>query len=214
MIGLIIGSGQMPDPKQLQAEFAAADYTLCADGGAESVLQQGLLPDALLGDMDSIRPEDLSFLKKQGVTIYTHPARKDDTDMALAVRLLAEEGATHIRLLGATGTRMDHTLANLLLLPRWLEKGIRLSIVDAHNEITALQTETVTKKGDYLSVIPLDESIVVSLSGVSYPLDTHEILRGSTLGVSNEIVDDTAEVILHRGRGLLVQSVEAQKKEP
>lgn len=209
MKGLIIGSGRLGDLSLLKEEAASADRIVCADGGALYLSEAGILPDVLLGDMDSIAPEKERELRDRGVEILVHPAEKDDTDMALAVRYLAEQGAGELHILGGTGSRIDHMLGNALLVSYAAEKGIRIELIDENNVITALRTETVSKKREYLSVIPLDETVVVSLKGVKYPLDTHTIRRGSSLGISNEILEDTCDVILHEGRGLLIQSSDA-----
>lgn len=206
MIGLIAGGGTPVDTEQFLHEFERADFTICADGGAGQFLSANVYPDLLLGDFDSIAPKDLVLMQEAGVPVVRHPAKKDDTDMALAVRQMEKRGIRTIRMLGATGTRMDHTLANLSLIVSLQERGIHLTILDAWNQISPLCTETVDKWGTYLSVLPMDESVTVTLEGVKYPLQSHKIVRGSSLGVSNEIEAGHARIILHKGRGLLMQS--------
>lgn len=213
MRGLIVGSGESAGGERFRKEVEQADCIICADGGARYFLRANLYPDILLGDMDSIHPGDLSRMQAAGVEIVRHPPKKNDTDMALAVQLLIEKGADSIRMIGATGTRLDHTLANMSLLVSLAEQGIPVSIADMHNEISALQSGRIQKKGDYLSLLPLDETILVSITGVKYPLDRHTIKRGSSLGVSNEIIAEEALLTVHRGRGLLIQSKDGANEE-
>lgn len=208
MKGLIVGSGRVDSLSLLQEEIEKADYIICADGGAQYFLSQKRLPDVLLGDMDSIRQEDYRYLVERGVEIRKHPARKNDTDMELAVKAMEEKGIRKIQIFGATGSRMDHTLANSTMVAEKWDQGTEIVLWDAYNRISALQTQTVVKWGEFLSVIPLDPSVTVSLEGVAYPLDHHRIERGSSLGVSNQILEATAKVVVHEGKGLLIQSRE------
>ncbi len=205
--GLIVGSGSHPPVAVLLKAVQESDWTICADGGAAYFREANCLPDLLLGDFDSASPDDIQYLVDQGVATDRYPSEKDETDLELAVRLMEERGIRHITLLGATGSRLDHTFFNAMILLSGQKRGIEIVLIDETNEIRALQAQmTILKQPGYLSLLAVDEHIVVSLIGVKYPLERHQIDRGSSLGVSNEIVQDHATVICHRGKGLLILS--------
>ena len=136
---------------------------------------------------------------------------KDDTDTESAIWLAIRRGAERITLLGATGTRLDHVLGNIELLGIGLKAGIPIQICDAHNRIRMIDRGmTLARKeqfGTYVSLIPYTECVGhLTLKGFKYPL-TDACLRGfCSLGVSNEIVADTAEISFESGILLVVES--------
>ena len=126
-------------------------------------------------------------------------------------------GAERITLLGATGTRLDHVLGNIELLGIGLKAGIPIQICDAHNRIRMIDRGmTLARKeqfGTYVSLIPYTECVEhLTLTGLKYPL-TDACLRGfCSLGVSNEIVADTAEISFESGILLVVESKDRWQK--
>jgi thiamine pyrophosphokinase len=199
---LIIASGELGEPEIYRDVAAAAGKVVCADGGVRHARALGLVPHVVVGDLDSLGEEDTLFLKDSGVEILRHPTDKDATDTELALEWSLENGACSVTLIGATGTRLDHTLANVLLLKRLADRGIPGCIVDRHNEIH-LVTGSLTltgKPGDLLSVLPVGGTAEgVTLTGLFFPLTRARIPLGSTLGVSNRFVGGTATVSVARG---------------
>src|SRR6185503_5132730 len=122
------------------AQLAGADVIIAADSGAGWVVSRGALPDIVIGDMDSIDPELLRRLTDDGAAVEAHPAEKDASDAELAVGRAVAAGADEIVILGGLrGARLDHELANLLLLadPRW--QGIDLRIERAGTTVRCLR---------------------------------------------------------------------------
>ena len=94
-----------------------AELVIAADGGAATLERIGRRPDRLVGDLDSVDASLVARLTDAGVPIDRHPTDKDATDTELALQDAVTGGATEIVLLGALGgDRLDHELANLLLL--------------------------------------------------------------------------------------------------
>jgi len=136
---------------------------------------------------------------------------KDDTDTEFAIREAIRRGATEITLLGATGTRLDHVLANIYLLGIGLELQVDIQIVDAHNRIRmidrCLELEKSKQFGSYVSVLPVKaDAKGVTLEGMKYPLEHADISCFSSLGVSNEIVADVAKIQVEQGFLLVIES--------
>ena len=110
-------------------------FIIVADGGARLLKKYDFQANLLLGDLDSIGDESLSYVEKNGIEIKKFPAKKDFTDTELALSYLVDEGYKDIIILGALGTRLDHELANLLNLKKLYKNGIRAKIEDDYNEV-------------------------------------------------------------------------------
>lgn len=207
--GVVIGSGSRVSKEKLLAAIEKSDFTIAADGGAQYAVHLGIQPDLLVGDFDSIAESDLQYFREAGVPIEQFPKEKDETDMELAIRLLEEKEIREITLFGASGSRLDHTFLNTLLILKAKKRETKIILIDETNEIRALEEKmTITKRDGYLSVMPVDSSILISLSGVEYPLERKRIYLGDGLGVSNEITSEFATVECHEGEGLLFLSTD------
>ncbi|MEW5724586.1 MAG: thiamine diphosphokinase [Thermodesulfobacteriota bacterium] len=209
MRAVILANGEMTGQEVARRVLASADLVIAADGGALHVRALGVRPDAVIGDMDSLSEEDLAGLARAGVELVKHPARKDLTDLELALELARDRGADEIVVLGAMGRRWDMALANVMLLASPALVGCNVRLMDGPHEARLLrggEKAAVTgRPGDTLSLIPLGRPAVgVTLTGLEYPLDRQTIGLGRTLGVSNVLVADTAEVELAEGLLLLV----------
>lgn len=216
---LIVGGGSPPGNELIRQRFEWADLVIAADGGGTCLAAINLTPHVLLGDFDSISEAALEELKsKQGVELITFPVQKDATDMELAIELAVERGATELVLLGASGSRLDHTLGNVFMLYPFHEKGINACLEDEHNQIRLLGSFedkgpyqlTLKKQGNYkvslLSITPRSEGITIE--GFAYPLHEATLSFGSSLGISNEFMGDTATVMLRKGLLLVTLSTD------
>lgn len=206
MKGLIISNGTINDYNRLKSEIDASDFVICADGGIEHLIKLKIVPNLVLGDLDSISQLGLKFIKDNNIPINKFPAIKDDTDTALALDYMLDQGFNEITFMGVTGTRMDHTLANILLLITLLERGIRGKIVDDNNIIQLVDKylEIKYRENTFVSIIPIsEEGVVVSLEGFFYNLDKETIKLGSTYGISNRIVKDYGKIEIHKGKALV-----------
>ena len=126
-------------PVALSLEREDGDLVIAADAGYENLRQAGIRPDLVVGDFDS-----LGYVPK-GQESVVYPARKDDTDTMLAVRIGLNRGYRRFLLYGALGGRMDHTLANLQCLS---------FIVDHGGEGYLLGDEMMTVAGEARLLFP------------------------------------------------------------
>jgi len=152
---LIVGSGSVDD-YVLVKEYEKCDYVISADGGSKSLLKNNLIPNVIIGDLDSIDTFTEKYFESINVEFKVFPSKKDNTDMDICIEYAMELCAESIIMIGATGTRLDHTLGNILLLKKILEKGIVGKIVDKNNEIYLVQDKLEIQKSDkkYISIIP------------------------------------------------------------
>ncbi len=187
------------------------DEIIAADKGVEYAMKLGITPTRIMGDFDSIDPEVAKQMKTLGAPIETFPPEKDYTDTHLAMMRAMELGADEMTIIGATGTRLDHVMANIGLLHMAAEAGVRAYIVDANNKITMIKdTLTIRKEdafGRYVSLIPYTEEVTgIDLTGFYYPLHDATLTIGISQGISNEITDDVANVSLKTGYLLVIES--------
>src|SRR5699024_6568497 len=136
----------------------------------------------------------------------------DDSDTQHTVNYAIEKGAEKILILGATGSRIDHLLANLELLLLGEKKGTEISLVDKNNYITLIKSGTILQKaeqfGTYVSFFPLGGDVTgLTLTGFRYPLRRH-CLKAEDCGltVSNEITEDSAKVEFESGSLLMLMT--------
>ncbi len=211
MKGLIISSGKINDYSLLEKLICENDYIVCADGGLDHIMQIDKIPNIILGDLDSISDLGIEYLNKNNIEVEKFSAIKDNTDTELAIMHLINKGINDISLIGGTGTRLDHTVANIFLLKRFNEDGTKLKIVDDNNIIHfVIDSITINRKENrFISVIPLNhEGIIVSLIGFKYPLKDKYIEFSSTLGVSNEIIKDKGIIKIEKGEALVFESLD------
>lgn len=206
---IVIASGNLEKYDYFERLIRLADKVVAADGGAGHLRKMNIAPDIAIGDLDSMDKETRLFLEQNKVPLITHPVDKDATDTELAVQWAMDNNAHSITLLGATGTRIDHTLANIFLLKKITRAGILCKIVDDNNEIHLLvdKFEIAGKPGEYLSVIPLTSSIEgLTITGVDFPLEDHELPMGSSLGISNRFKGGTAQISIKNGMAIVTKS--------
>ena len=180
-------------------------YILCADSGLRLAERLGLTPDLVLGDFDSLGAAP------EGYPVMTVPVEKDDTDTMLAARVALEKGYRDIRICGAFGGRLDHTLANIQTLEFLMDAGAEGILIGARDWACMQGSGTArryeTPQGWSLSVFAWTERCTgVTLRGTKYPLENGTLTRGFPLGVSNAVTGGFAEVTCGEGRLLVTAS--------
>jgi thiamine pyrophosphokinase len=201
---IIFANGKLSNPSGVRQHLLPGDIIVAADGGAQHCLKLKLTPDILVGDFDSIDPAQLQRLQQGGTQIIRHPARKDYTDLELALQHVQALGATHCLVFAGLGEHWDQTLANLLL-PTTLELSqVRINFIDGNQELTVLHSgdrhEIHGQSGDTVSLIPLKGDVHgVSTEGLEYPLAAERLVFGATRGVSNVLVGEHAQVTIQEG---------------
>lgn len=180
------------------------------DGGLTVADEAKLLPKFLVGDFDTAKESLVARYEAHCITLR-HKPEKDATDTELALEDAMERGAESIILLGATGSRMDHTMANIHMLYKALQQGKKACILNETNRITMHDGPFTVKKealfGKYVSFLPFFGEVTgVTLKGVKYPLSGKTLTAGNSLGISNEGVEDTIEVSFTSGYLLMIEA--------
>ncbi len=200
----IFANGDFSLSPAMDPPWRQTDLVIATDGGARHCHLLRLIPDLLVGDMDSIPPWLLAHLAEQGSEILRFSCRKDKTDLELAIDLAVERGAKSILILGALGGRWDMSLAAVMLLAFPTYADIDITLQDGPTVISRLHggghLVIQGHPGDTLSLIPLvGPARGVSLSGLDYPLTEQDIPIGSTLGISNILTRSQARINLREG---------------
>lgn len=210
---VIISGGHIEDAFALEwMKKNTYDCLIAADSGMNFLHRNGIIPDIIAGDFDSVDDDSLDeFSSLSDVEMLRLNPIKDDTDTEFVIREAIRRGATEISLLGATGTRLDHGLANVYLLGIGLEEDVQIQIVDAHNRIRmidkVLEISKADQFGDYVSILPVKgDAKGVTIEGMKYPLQNTDVACFSSLGVSNEIIDVMARISVKRGNLLVIES--------
>lgn len=211
---LIMTGGKVePDFAGKFLEKEQFDRVIAADSGLSYCKKLKVMPTDILGDFDSLKDKTLlEEYKKAGVPVRTFPTRKDYTDTHLAMMYAKELNPEEIVILGATGTRLDHMLANIGMLEYMADEGISCKIVDAHNEVELFcgKTEKKYKKPEdraFFSLIAWNGKVTgIDLEGFSYPLHNGVLETAISLGISNEIVDEYATLRMKTGKLLVIQA--------
>lgn len=205
---VIVANGTLSETDGLLSRIQQADMVIAADGGAVHLHHLGIVPRIIIGDLDSTPENILLFFKEKQVKILKHPVRKDQTDMELCMEYAINHGCTDLTIMGATSTRLDHTLANIFLLRRLADQGIPTTISDAYNDIHIVVSRlTLTgRPGDLISVIPVSDHVKgLTLAGLDYPLTDQSLCMGTTMGISNVFRQDKAEISLRSGAVLVIK---------
>ena len=186
------------------------DIIIAVDKGLETIDYLKLQPQYVLGDFDSVNTKILEKYKKQNIKIIKLNPEKDLTDTHSAIDLALEIKSTEITILGAIGTRLDHTMANIHILKQALDKNIKAKIVNEKNEIELIDKEIIIKKDDnykYVSIIPLTTNVTgITIEGMKYIINDYTLSIGDSLGVSNEQIDKDAKISIKIGILVVIKS--------
>ena len=175
----------------------------CADGGAMHAYRLGKVPVEIIGDMDSVSEEILKYYESMGTVIKKFPKDKDFTDGEIILEYLNSKDYNEIIVFAAMGGRTDHMLTNLNLIfkykkARFLSGKEEIFIIDNYFKFE-------NKKGSEVSFVPFsDEVSQLTLKGFKFPLDKHSLKRGTSICMSNIIIEGTAEVSFLKGTLLCI----------
>lgn len=205
---IIVANGKLW--KGIAEAIQKQDFVIGVDRAAYWLISQGIVPDMAIGDFDSCNNNELEEIQKQVKQVKKYSPQKDFTDTELAMLEAFKRNPKEIVIYGGVGSRLDHTLASLALLERCDTHGIPAVFRDETNEVVIVhrgRTILGQKEGmRYISILPYTQSIQITLSGFSYDVLRKTILRGQTIGISNEFVGVRGTITIHRGKALVIQS--------
>ena len=202
MKSIIFANGELCQTVN-EINISKDDLIIAADGGSGHCQTLGIIPDVLIGDLDSTSKDLIQEWQNSGVLVIRHPAQKDQTDLELALLYAQAEGASEIIVYGAVGGRLDMTFGNLLLLahPKLTSP---ITLICSGEEVRVLHPgESLVLQGtpgDIVSLLSLQPGESrIRTKGLEYPLDNEDLGFGLTRGVSNQMAAEQAVIQLERG---------------
>jgi thiamine pyrophosphokinase len=215
MRSVVFANGEIKSLKMIKSVLLPDDRIVAADGGLRHVRALGIIPDLIIGDLDSITFDDKVWLNQEKVEIIKFPREKDQTDLELALLSAAEAGSESIVVVGALGGRTDQTLANLflMLMPELVE--IKIWFEDGQDEVFLVQktTKIKGKAGDTVSLLPLlGAARGVTTKGLKFPLNDGTLFPERSRGVSNVMKTEEASVSVKTGALLCIHTRDSSRK--
>lgn len=192
------------DCASLTAEqlYQNGDFVIAADNGIRTAQRLKIPVDLVVGDFDSFEgklPEGIETLRFDSV--------KDDTDTMIAIKYALEHGCNEIVLTGVLGGRFDHTMATVQSMCYVKNRGAACRVIAPDAALWVLKNETMQfspRKDCYIGVFSLNEHCTVTLKNLKYPLDRYDMTNEFPIGVSNEFLEEPAEITASGGNLLVV----------
>ena len=211
---VVVAGGEAIDPTRPPALPAGA-VVVAADSGIDQAHALGLRVDVAVGDFDSVTAGGLARATEGGARVDRHPVAKDATDLELALAAAVALEPRRIHVIGGSGGRFDHLLANALLLaaPALAAVDVTAELGGARLAVVRHAVQLTGRPGDLLSLLAVHGPATgVTTTGLEFPLD-HETLRaGSSRGVSNRFATAVATVALAEGVLLAIQPISSHEE--
>lgn len=209
---LFVGAPTCASPTLLSGELP--DLIICADSGANHAAAYDLVPDTILGDLDSVSGPVLESFRKAGSRIIEYPTLKDHSDLEIALQHLTPIAPATVRVFGAIGGRLDFTLNNLRVLTAWWRENRsstpNLTIIDTNELSHLMENETrsfITTQGARVSLLPVTATTQnVSTSGLQWQLNGETINAHQSRTLSNRAVAE--RITVTSGSGPLLVLIE------
>ena len=204
---VVVAGGEAIDPARPPALPAGA-VVVAADSGIDQAHALGLRVDVAVGDFDSVTAGGLARATEGGARVDRHPVAKDATDLELALAAAVALEPRRIHVIGGSGGRFDHLLANALLLaaPSLATVEVTAELGGAALAVVRRHAQLTGRPGDLLSLLAVHGPATgVTTAGLAFPLHDETLLAGSSRGVSNRFAADVATVTLTSGVLLAVQ---------
>jgi len=182
--------GRDEDLKRLNELVRHANHIVATDGALDRAIECKIEVNTLIGDFDSLADPTQLEARFPGMEILRYPADKDWTDLELTVNWALEQLPMSIAVFGATGGRIDHTMANLALLEKGLHSGIPIELFSGNESVRLIQGNLAIDNaqiGDRVSLLPISLSATISTQGLKFPLTSEKLFRGKGRGISNVV---------------------------
>ena len=199
---LILANGHYGNVEWYRPRISGFTKIICADGGAGMACRLGIVPDLVVGDMDSIDSKDREALKGSGAEFLIYPKEKDLSDIQIAFEHALSLKATSVTLWGGTGSRLDHTFSTMLNAFHLVENNIDVCLDSPEVTIHPVRgtLKLSGKPDDTVSLIAIgDTATGVNLKGLYYPLNNATIQSTWQFGISNIMTGEKAVIKVKTG---------------
>lgn len=209
---IILANGKIPskgivhDLKQINYSFL-----ICADGGADSARKLGIVPDYIIGDLDSIRENTLEFFRNKTKIIQIK--RQNDTDVEKCLKFAIKRKYNEAVLLGAIGDRLDHSFCNLGIVIKFFDK-IKIRIISDKSILTPYRGNIIlsTMKGETVSLYGFNENTKITSNGLKYTLKKTPLPFGKRESTSNIATDTKIRLKIAGGIIFVIRDFNLMRK--
>jgi thiamine pyrophosphokinase len=209
---IIIANGKAPK-KSVITFLKKKGYSviICADGGANSIRKLSIIPDFIIGDLDSISKENLEYYAK--FAIIKKIQRQNDTDVEKCLKFAIKKGFKAAVLLGVTGNRLDHSFCNLGIAIKFSEL-IKINIISENSFLSVYSGLSVlnTYPGETISIYGFDEKTLITSKGLKYKLSKTALPFGKKESTSNISLKDKFVLEIKNGKVFVIRDYQTIKK--
>lgn len=204
---IILANGNPPKKKVISFFRKNGFNTLiCADGGANSSMEMELVPDVIIGDLDSISAETIKEFKS--VSKIIRLKRQNDTDVEKCLKYAIKSGFDEVILMGVTGIRLDHTFCNLGIVLKFCHE-LKISLVaeDSFLKPYSGKIKLRTSPGEIVSLYGIDSKTKIISRGLKYVLKNVSLPFGERESTSNVAVGKEVELNIKDGIIFIIRDV-------
>jgi len=202
-------NGKMGDENSIKNIIQDHDYIVAVDGGYQHLKNISIMPDVIIGDMDSIDPDDLCRLQKENIEIMQYPREKDETDLEIALNHVINLGYDKIVIVAAFGGRLDQMLTNLLMLKKPMLNDRTVIYFDGLEYVHLISSSLIIRGsiGDRVSLIPFFGPVHgISTMGLKYQLVNESLYPEQSRGVSNVITEKEVKIEIKSGQLICIHT--------
>lgn len=207
---LIVGGGNEPSGKLLEDYSKKVDKIIGVDRGCSYLLKNNIYPHYIVGDFDSINRDDIKKLEIDSIKKFKYNCEKDSTDSDIAIKIALKMEFAEIYMMAMTGSRLDHSFANLGLLSKANSAGAKAYIINETNKIYLLEESSKIKKDNsyrYISFLAYCDKVEnFNIKNAKYDLENYTLYLGDNRTVSNEFLEEDIEVEFTKGKILVIFS--------
>lgn len=209
---IILANGN-PPKKDVFTYLKDKDYStiICADGGANYIRKLSITPDYIIGDLDSITPENLNFYSDKSIIKKIN--RQNDTDVEKCLKFAIQKKYIECILLGVTGNRLDHSFCNLGIAIKFSDK-INIKIISENSYLTVHSGATAinTHPGEVFSIYGFDDTTLITSHGLKYKLNKTALPFGKRESTSNVAESIIVNLIVENGKVFVIRDFQTVKK--
>lgn len=206
---VLIANGNYLMP-ELVYKFRHLGYTkiACADGGANFARRNDIMPDYIIGDLDSIANENLEYFKDR--TKIIRYSRQNDSDVEKALKYLKKNGYSDVVILAGTGDRLDHTIGMLSIVLKFSNE-LTITLVHEKNYLRVIsgEYEFYSSKGEIISLYGFDAKTLITTFGLKYKLKNEALQFGCREGTSNVATGSKVKLEVNGGKIFVIRELKA-----
>ncbi|MCX6167895.1 MAG: thiamine diphosphokinase [Ignavibacteriales bacterium] len=209
---IILANGQPPRKKYFDYLIKNDYQTLiCADGGANSAEKLNIIPDYIIGDLDSINPGVYDYYYEKCEIIKI--TRQNDTDVEKCLKFAIKKKYDEVILLGATGDRLDHSFCNIGIVLKFFDKII-IKIIHHKSILTAFtgKVRLKTFPKETISIYGIDSKTKIYSHGLKYELKNISLPFGIKESTSNVALQNEVELDIRGGIVFVIRDFETMRK--